>query len=422
MPKTSGPTGANGSDNLGGIHLTLQGKGGVGKSLIASVLAQYFREHGRDVRCVDTDPVNRTLAQYSALGADRLNLRDEHNRIDQRSFDTLMERFLTEDGATFVVDNGASTFLPLWHYLLENSALEYPAHLNPENTVGTVQSIEHTLRSLERVATQQQERADYLQKTLTDYQAQANRPFEHEERLKELLVRQAQINALLDLDKGERQIVEAASDRDDLTLPDQTMEVSARPSVEHSALAVPRNGSQKPAENGRADLARSAMEYMRHSRMAIADMAISERTAPCRGVQSRGAHGEYIEHPDHQRGGRNPALFERSRAKRSCGEGPRGSETGPSQYGPPQGSSQGMARPVDGGVQNELVLHHVRMQRFGRKKESFSCVETDFKKEASVLANTAATRFGWPNGGKAGKKSRRCLGGAPTCRRAKPRR
>jgi len=63
--------------------------------------------------------------RYSALGADRLNLRDEHNRIDQRSFDTLMERFLSEDGATFVVDNGASTFLPLWHYLLENNALDY---------------------------------------------------------------------------------------------------------------------------------------------------------------------------------------------------------------------------------------------------------------------------------------------------------
>jgi adenylylsulfate kinase-like enzyme len=101
MPKTSGPSGANGSDNRGSIHLTLQGKGGVGKSLIASVLAQYFLEHGRDVRCVDTDPVNRTLAQYNALGADWLNLRDEHNRIDQRSFDTLMERFLTEHGATF---------------------------------------------------------------------------------------------------------------------------------------------------------------------------------------------------------------------------------------------------------------------------------------------------------------------------------
>jgi hypothetical protein len=162
----------------------------------------------------------------------------------------------------------------------------YPAHLNPENTVGTVQSIEHTLRSLERVATQQQERADYLQKTLTDYQVHANRPFEHEARLKELLVRQEQINALLDLDKGEQQVAEAARDRDDLTVPNQTKERSATPAVGHSLMSVPQNGFQKPADNGRADLARSAMEYMRHSRMAIADMTISERTAPDTGFVS----------------------------------------------------------------------------------------------------------------------------------------
>ena len=125
MAKATITNGTNGIEPTGAIHLTLQGKGGVGKSLVASVLAQYLREKGKEVRCIDTDPVNRTFAQYSALGADRLNLRDEHNRIEQRAFDSLIERFLTEDAATFVVDNGASTFLPLWHYLLENSALDY---------------------------------------------------------------------------------------------------------------------------------------------------------------------------------------------------------------------------------------------------------------------------------------------------------
>jgi hypothetical protein len=125
MAKATIANGTNGIEPTGAIHLTLQGKGGVGKSLVASVLAQYLREKGKDVRCIDTDPVNRTFAQYGALGADRLNLRDEHNRIEQRAFDSLIERFLTEDAATFVVDNGASTFLPLWHYLLENSALDY---------------------------------------------------------------------------------------------------------------------------------------------------------------------------------------------------------------------------------------------------------------------------------------------------------
>lgn len=37
------------------IHFTLQGKGGVGKSLVSSLLAQYFNSiDGCTVKCVDT--------------------------------------------------------------------------------------------------------------------------------------------------------------------------------------------------------------------------------------------------------------------------------------------------------------------------------------------------------------------------------
>jgi len=55
------------------VHLSLQGKGGVGKSLVASLLAQYFKQRkGMTVRCIDADPVNQTLAQYKELGAQRL--------------------------------------------------------------------------------------------------------------------------------------------------------------------------------------------------------------------------------------------------------------------------------------------------------------------------------------------------------------
>lgn len=155
---------ASGTENgaVGTIHLTLQGKGGVGKSLIASVLAQYLRQTGLDVRCIDTDPVNRTFAQYAALHADRLCLRDEHNRIDQRSFDTLMERFLVEDCTTFVVDNGASTFLPLWHYLLENSALDYLRQHGRRVVVHTVitggQALMDTLNGFHELAQTTQDR------------------------------------------------------------------------------------------------------------------------------------------------------------------------------------------------------------------------------------------------------------------------
>jgi hypothetical protein len=86
----------------------------------------------------------------------------------------------------------------------------YAAHLNPETPIGTVQSIEHTLRALDKLAAQEEEHKDRLEKTLSDYRTQANRPFEHESRLKDLLAQQAQLNAALDLDKGERQAAEPA--------------------------------------------------------------------------------------------------------------------------------------------------------------------------------------------------------------------
>ena len=90
------------------IHLSLQGKGGVGKSLVASVLAQYFRARGADVKAVDTDPVNHTLAQYQQLDVQCLELLRDGG-IDQRGFDVLLERLLTESG-TFVVEQWCRDF------------------------------------------------------------------------------------------------------------------------------------------------------------------------------------------------------------------------------------------------------------------------------------------------------------------------
>jgi hypothetical protein len=78
--------------------------------------------------------------------------------------------------------------------------------INPESPLGTIQSIEHVLRSLDKLAEQEQERAARFAKNLADYREQADKPFEHEARMKDLLLRQAQLNAALDLDKNERQI------------------------------------------------------------------------------------------------------------------------------------------------------------------------------------------------------------------------
>jgi CobQ/CobB/MinD/ParA family nucleotide binding protein len=149
MTKTSG----NGSGATS-IHISLQGKGGVGKSLISAILSQYLLSKGQDVQGIDADPVNQTLAEYRGLAVSRLNLLKEGS-VDQREFDLLMERFLTESG-TFVVDTGASTFIPLWHYVLENQALEYLREKGKRVFIHSVitggQSLSDTLSGFEQLA------------------------------------------------------------------------------------------------------------------------------------------------------------------------------------------------------------------------------------------------------------------------------
>ena len=138
------------------VHVTLQGKGGVGKSLVASLLAQYHRGKGVPVIVVDTDPVNATLSGYEALGPRRLELLDG-SRVDERRFDELMEALLTED-ATFVVDNGAASFIPFSNYLIENRAAEMIAGADKQLVVHTVvtggQALVDTLAGFDALAAQ----------------------------------------------------------------------------------------------------------------------------------------------------------------------------------------------------------------------------------------------------------------------------
>ena len=142
------------------IHLTLQGKGGVGKSLVASILAQYFRHHGREIHCIDSDPVNQTFSQYAELGAEHLALMRD-GRIDSGGFDIFFHRLINEEGI-FIVDNGASTFVPLWSYIVENNALEMLSDAGRRLYVHTIitggQALGDTLKGFKSVADSSAER------------------------------------------------------------------------------------------------------------------------------------------------------------------------------------------------------------------------------------------------------------------------
>lgn len=100
------------------IHFILQGKGGIGKSFTAYLLAQYLKSKAGNLRAFDTDQVNTTLANYKALNVEAINVVDGNNEIDIKGFDILVEKLLTEEGP-FVIDNGANSFMPILSYMAE---------------------------------------------------------------------------------------------------------------------------------------------------------------------------------------------------------------------------------------------------------------------------------------------------------------
>src|SRR5215467_5744046 len=99
------------------VHLVLQGKGGVGKSVVASWLTEFLSARGQKVCAIDADPINRSLGQYKGLKPELLDLVNADGVIERNRFDTLLDRFATGDGA-FIVDAGATAFLPLWTYIV----------------------------------------------------------------------------------------------------------------------------------------------------------------------------------------------------------------------------------------------------------------------------------------------------------------
>ena len=128
--------------------------------MVASILAQYFRHHGKEIHCIDSDPVNQTFSQYAELGAEHLALM-RNGRIDSGGFDVLIDRVLSEDGI-FIVDNGASTFVPLWSYMVENNVLEILAAGGRKLYVHTVvtggQALGDTLKGFKSLAESTAER------------------------------------------------------------------------------------------------------------------------------------------------------------------------------------------------------------------------------------------------------------------------
>jgi hypothetical protein len=102
------------------VHFILQGKGGIGKTLVSTILAQWLApKDERPLRCYDTDQENPTFSRYKAMNVKHVPVMTENRTIDPKRFDALMIDILEEEG-NCVIDNGANSFTPLMAYLLEN--------------------------------------------------------------------------------------------------------------------------------------------------------------------------------------------------------------------------------------------------------------------------------------------------------------
>ncbi|WP_297895180.1 conjugal transfer protein TraL [uncultured Desulfovibrio sp.] len=105
------------------IHFIQQGKGGVGKSMIAAILYQVLKHLGKTVVAFDTDPVNATFFGFKEFEVTRLDIL-KNGDIDPREFDSLINTIADLPQETHViVDNGASSFLALNSYIQDNDVL-----------------------------------------------------------------------------------------------------------------------------------------------------------------------------------------------------------------------------------------------------------------------------------------------------------
>ena len=109
------------------LYFTLQGKGGVGKTLISSYLQQYLKNRSdkkSKIMGIDTDPNNSSFTGIKKLDVTFLPLFDENQQINERNFDNMIELLYNNQDTTFIIDNGATSFLPLVNYLKENNIME----------------------------------------------------------------------------------------------------------------------------------------------------------------------------------------------------------------------------------------------------------------------------------------------------------
>ena len=146
------------------VNNVLTSKGGIGKSLVAGILAGYFRDRGQRTLTVDLDPNQPTLTRYQALEVQRIDV-TRNGKVDSGLFDQALEKIYgsgLHDGSPrsdldqVVIDSGAGSYLPFVEYMRREDVMEDFAELGYLHTLHVVlaggQALEDCVQSLAQLA------------------------------------------------------------------------------------------------------------------------------------------------------------------------------------------------------------------------------------------------------------------------------
>lgn len=145
--------GATKRENVGDLHIVMTAKGGVGKTFITSLVAQWAISNGKPMRVLDMDQSNAMLAPLAELSAEFVPLMEEKRFVSEK-FDAVIRRIMRSD-ETFLVDVGASTFHDVWAWMHENDIIEVLKHDGRRVVIHSVVTggieLTHTLGSFDEV-------------------------------------------------------------------------------------------------------------------------------------------------------------------------------------------------------------------------------------------------------------------------------
>ncbi len=120
------------------IDIILGSKGGIGKSHIAWLLAQYRASMGEQADIIDTDPSTDTLTQYKGLNCIRIPMMDVNGQVYDGEFDKVMKQIENSGADYYVIDSGASNYVQMMNYIGDEEILDTLLELGHEVHVNII--------------------------------------------------------------------------------------------------------------------------------------------------------------------------------------------------------------------------------------------------------------------------------------------